>query len=151
MISERHHHCEPDLVDLPDGRLLAILRPRMSQTISKDKGRTWSKPTRLLVRGDAPGLLLTRDGVLLCGHRERPGTRTGLIMSTDFGKTWSLPRMIDGAGDAYAPPGDPANGRVGKLPDGLEVGGEHGGVEFVVEFADYGDQALRVNELVGVG
>ena len=101
MISEKHHHCEPDLVELPDGRLLSILRPCMCQTISRDKGRTWSKPTRLLVRGDAPGLLLTRDGVLLCGHRERPGTRTGLIMSTDFGKTWSLPRMIDVAGGAY--------------------------------------------------
>ncbi len=100
MISEKHHDCEPDLVELPDGRLLAILRPRMSQTISKDKGRTWSKPTRLL-RGHAPSLLLTRDGVLLCGHREQPGPRTGLIMSTDFGKTWSLPRMIDVAGGAY--------------------------------------------------
>jgi len=111
MISEEHHHCEPDVVELPDGCLLSILRPCMCQVISQDKGRTWSEPTRLL-RGEAPGLLLTRDGILLCGHRERPGTRTGLIMSTDFGRTWSPPRMIDAAGGAYPPFVELRDGRI---------------------------------------
>lgn len=111
MISEEHHHCEPDVVELPDGRLLSILRPCMCQVVSRDKGRTWSPPTRLL-RGEAPSLILTRGGVLLCGHRERPGTRTGLIMSTDFGKTWSLPRMIDVAGGAYPSFVELSDGRI---------------------------------------
>ncbi len=100
MISEEHHHCEPDVIELPDGRLLCMLRPCMCQMISSDKGRTWSKPVRLL-RGEAPSLVLTSDNVLLCGHRERPGVRTGVILSADFGKTWSPPRMIDFAGGAY--------------------------------------------------
>lgn len=100
MISQEHHHCEPDVIELPDGRLLAMLRPCMCQMISDDRGRTWTKPIRLL-RGEAPSLLLTSNNVLLCGHRERPGARTGEILSTNFGKTWSPPRMIDFAGGAY--------------------------------------------------
>lgn len=100
MISEEHHHCEPDVIELPDGRLLCMLRPCMCQMVSRDKGRTWTRPVRLL-RGEAPSLLRTRDNVLLCGHRERPGVRTGVLLSTDWGKTWSPPRMIDFAGGAY--------------------------------------------------
>ncbi len=111
MISEEHHHCEPDVIELPDSRLLCIMRPCMCQVISTDRGRTWSKPTRLL-RGEAPGLLLTRSGILLCGHRERPGTRTGTILSTDFGKTWSQSRMIDFAGGAYPSFVELSDGRV---------------------------------------
>jgi hypothetical protein len=100
MISEEHHHCEPDVIELPDGRLFGMLRPCMCQMISRDKGRTWTRPIQLL-RGEAPSLLLTSDNVLLCGHRERPGVRTGVILSNDFGETWSPPRMIDFAGGAY--------------------------------------------------
>ncbi|MDP6446410.1 MAG: exo-alpha-sialidase [Pirellulaceae bacterium] len=100
MISEDHHHCEPDVIELPDGRLFCMLRPCMCQMVSSDRGRTWTEPVRLL-RGEAPSLLLTTDNVLVCGHRERPGVRTGAILSTDFGKTWSPPRMIDFAGGAY--------------------------------------------------
>lgn len=97
---QRHHHCEPDVIELRDGRLLCVLRPCMCQVISSDKGRTRSEPVRLL-RGEAPSLPLTSDNVLLCGHRERPGARTGVILSTDSGRTWSPPRMIDFAGGAY--------------------------------------------------
>lgn len=111
MISEEHHHCEPDVIELPDGRLFCMLRPCMCQTISHDKGRTWTKPVRLL-RGEAPSLLLTSDNVLLCGHRERPGVRTGAILSTDFGNTWSPPRMIDFAGGAYPSFVELGDGRV---------------------------------------
>ena len=111
MISEEHHHCEPDVIELPDGRLLAILRPCMCQMVSVDRGRTWTKPVRLL-RGEAPSLLLTSSNALLCGHRERPGVRTGVILSLDFGRTWSPPRMIDFAGGAYPSLVELGDGRV---------------------------------------
>jgi hypothetical protein len=39
--------------------------------------------------------------VLLCGHRERPGLRTGSPLSTDFSNAGSQPRMIDFTGKAY--------------------------------------------------
>ncbi|MDP6720144.1 MAG: exo-alpha-sialidase [Pirellulaceae bacterium] len=111
MISAEHHHCEPDVIELPDGRLFCMLRPCMCQMSSHDKGRTWTKPVRLL-RGEAPSLLLTSDNLLLCGHRERPGVRTGVILSTDFGETWSPPRMIDFAGGAYPSFVELVDGRV---------------------------------------
>jgi hypothetical protein len=38
---------------------------------------------------------------LLCGIREQPHSRTGVIISTDFGKSWSPPRLIGFAGGAY--------------------------------------------------
>ena len=104
-------HCEPDVAELPDGRLLWLLRPCMCQTNSRDKGRTWSEPVRLL-RGEAPSLLLTSANVLLCGHHERPGGRTGGLLSTDFGTTWSPPRMIDYAGGAYPAFAELDDGRI---------------------------------------
>lgn len=112
MISEQHHHCEPDLVELPDGRLLSVMRPCMCQAVSTDKGRTWSKPINVLPRGDAPSLLLTNSGMLLCGHRERPSARTGVVMSVDLGKTWSMPWMLDVAGGAYPAFVELSNGRI---------------------------------------
>ncbi len=105
------HLTEPDLVELPDGRLLCVMRTEMAHSFSSDQGRTWTKPrTGLLPRGAAPDLLLTRDGVLLCGIREQPSPRTGVIISTDYGKSWSRPRMIGFAGGAYP--------SLTELPDG---------------------------------
>jgi hypothetical protein len=55
---------------------------------------------------------LTRDGVLLCGIREQPNPRTGLIISTDFGSSWSPPRMIGFAGGAYPSFAELPDGRI---------------------------------------
>ena len=113
IIPESNFLTEPDVVKLPDGRLMCIMRTEMAHSFSSDHGRTWSEPrTGLLPRGAAPDLLLTSDGVLLCGMREQPSPRTGLIISTDFGKTWSPPRMIGFAGGAYPSFAELPDGRI---------------------------------------
>ncbi len=101
--SSKFDHCEPDIIELKDGRLLCLLRPNMSQSFSDDKGKTWSKHRELvpLTRGDAPFLLLTKEGVILCAYRERPRATTSVIISTDNAKTWSRPLMIDRFAGAY--------------------------------------------------
>ena len=102
IIPASDHLTEPDIVELPEGRLLCVMRAEMSHSISTDGGRTWSPArTGLLPRGHAPDLMLTRNGVLLCGIREQPHARTGVIISTDFGKSWGPPRLIGFAGGAY--------------------------------------------------
>ena len=102
LIPDSENLTEPDIVELPGGRLLCVMRPEMSHSFSTDGGRTWTAPqTGLLPRGHAPDLLLTKSGVLLCGIREQPHARTGVIISTDFGKSWSPPRLIGFAGGAY--------------------------------------------------
>ena len=102
VIPNSDHLTEPDIVELPDGRLLCVMRAEMSHSFSSDGGLTWTSPkTGLLPRGHAPDLLLTSDGILLCGIREQPHSRTGVIISTDFGKSWSPPRLIGFAGGAY--------------------------------------------------
>lgn len=102
LIPDSEHLTEPDIAELQDGRLLCVMRAEMSHSFSTDGGRTWSPAgTGLLPRGHATDLLLTREGVLLCGIREQPHSRTGVLISTDFGKSWSSPRMIGFAGGAY--------------------------------------------------
>lgn len=133
MISDEHSHCEPDVIELPDARLLCVMRPCMCQTYSSDKGRTWSTPTGQLPRGDAPSLLLTKSGVLICGHRERPGARTGLVMSTDLGQTWSPPRMLDVAGGAYPAFTELSDGRILCLHYQEALGGNIRQVVFSVD------------------
>lgn len=113
LIPDSTHLTEPDVVELPDGRLLCVMRTEMAHSVSLDLGRTWSKAqTGVLPRGAAPELLLTRDGILLCGMREQPSPRTGVIISTDFGKSWGPPRMIGFAGGAYPSFAELPDGRI---------------------------------------
>lgn len=83
---------EPTMVRLDDGRLLCMMRPCMCQSFSSDNGKTWSKPEYIGHRGDAPDLLLTSEGVLLCAHRH---PKTAVSVSMDNGKTWGEPQVID--------------------------------------------------------
>ncbi|NOZ23515.1 MAG: exo-alpha-sialidase [Planctomycetes bacterium] len=93
-----HTHYEPNIVELPDKTILCMLRPCMCKTLSRDGGRTWTPAEPIGHRGDAPYLLLTSDGLLLCGHRH-PGT--SISISADLGKTWPPPTQIDRCGGAY--------------------------------------------------
>ena len=89
---------EPDIVELPDGRLLAALRPVLAFSESTDGGKTWSKPVKAGFAAHCPYFLLTRGGILLLGHR-LPGT--SLHYSRDGGRTWSDNVQLDTVGSAY--------------------------------------------------
>ena len=70
-----------ELIELPDGRLMAIVASDDSPaghgmmplywTFSEDKGRTWSdlELTMYPIYGHSPTLFLTRKGTLLCSYR----------------------------------------------------------------------------------
>ena len=102
------YHCagynETTLLELPDGRVLAILRQQgvegckrdLYRSVSGDRGRTWSKPARLDLWGTSPSLHLMPSGDVLLGYRNHLGNPQGLTepgvglsVSRDGGLTWS--------------------------------------------------------------
>jgi hypothetical protein len=93
---------EPALAELPDGRILCVMRTNrgdsMWWSISEDRGRTWTPSAKTGFRGQAPYLLRTSGGVLLLGHR---GPGTSLHYSLDDGATWSGNMQLDTCIGAY--------------------------------------------------
>lgn len=101
---------EATLVELPDGRILAVLRQQgvgqavrqLFQSLSRDGGRTWSEPQPLPLWGTSPSLHLTASGLLLLGYRNHRGNPQGLetagvgmSLSDDFGATWIEHRLLE--------------------------------------------------------
>ena len=88
---------EPNILELPDGRLICHTRAEndnvftIYQCFSSDGGRTWTKPERLLGETDGapPHLFLHSSGTLIStyGRRKYPYGIMAMI-STDNGKTW---------------------------------------------------------------
>ena len=110
-----HEMSEAGLAQLPDGRLVLISRPEGDITWSSDGGRTWTKPVSFGMRMFEPGLLVLRDGTLLCLHGSYGGGGFRAILSTDGGRTWLAPARnhgfaVDGSVYGY--------GRGIELPDG---------------------------------
>ncbi len=102
--------CEPDTLQLPDGRLICHIRVQrkdpkvftLYQSESADFGKTWTVPRQIIDTNEgAPAhLLLHSSGVLMSvyGHRQNPcGIR--VIFSEDMGKTWSQPHVLYDNGD----------------------------------------------------
>lgn len=105
--------CEPYAIELDDGTIICHIRAQRTkeeenfnfrvtdftiyQSESKDGGRTWSKPHRLLSKlGGAPSHLIKHSsGALIAayGYREKPyGIR--LMFSYDNGKTWDIDNIL---------------------------------------------------------
>ncbi|WP_027179913.1 sialidase family protein [Maridesulfovibrio bastinii] len=67
--------CEADMVRLPDGDILAVLRENsfvyepMYAVISRDDGKSWSDPVPTCLIGHRPSIGLTSDGDLLLTYR----------------------------------------------------------------------------------
>lgn len=90
---------EPNLIQLPDGRLLILMRDngtrRLHQSISDDDGHSWSPPRRLPIDGYPPHLLLLPDGRILCTYGWRqPDYGVRAVLSADGGETWDVDRTI---------------------------------------------------------
>jgi hypothetical protein len=100
--SGEHSFDETALLELPSGRLLAMLRHQhwngnklvdsyLWSSYSDDEGKIWSSPQSTGMAGFPAHLLLLNSGKLLCtyGHRmDMWGHRAAL--SSDGGKTWDL-------------------------------------------------------------
>lgn len=105
--------CEPYAVELDDGTIICHIRAQRTkekenftfevtdftiyQSESKDGGKTWSKPHRILSKnGGAPSHLIKHSsGTLIAvyGHREKPyGIRA--MFSNDNGKTWDIDNIL---------------------------------------------------------
>lgn len=118
-----HPFNEADLLALPDGRVLAMIRIEggrgkvpagqrgfLWQTESNDSGRTWSSAVRTNMWGYPPTLLRLRDGRILCsyGYRRPPyGIRA--CFSRDGGRTWDTEHEVILRDDAL--PDGPATGK----------------------------------------
>lgn len=88
---------EPHLIELPDGKLLCHIRAENDtmfttyRSVSKDKGKTWTKPERLLEEdgGAPPHLKLLSSGLLICAYGRRKQPYGIMVMiSHDYGETW---------------------------------------------------------------
>lgn len=88
---------EPHLIELPDGKLLCQMRGEgegqftVFQSVSEDKGKTWSEPEMLLdeTGGAPPHLIMHSSGILIStyGRRKMPYGIMAMA-SLDGGKTW---------------------------------------------------------------
>ncbi|MEP0844785.1 MAG: exo-alpha-sialidase, partial [Phycisphaerae bacterium] len=96
---------EPSVAELPDGRLLMIVRSRdgvLRTATSLDRGVTWSKPVKTgVVAGDASSNLLSlRDGRLVLTYNAGPPphrTPLAVCVSDDEGRTWGPLLELDRA------------------------------------------------------
>ena len=114
---------EPHVVELPSGKLVAMLRYggdrhvpfSLFQTESGDGGTTWTQPRQTDAHGAPPHLLLHSSGALVCtyGYRRKPyGQRA--MLSTDGGESWKVDIVLrdDGLDDDLGYPSSV------ELPDG---------------------------------
>jgi hypothetical protein len=107
---EQYH--EPHAVELPDGRLLGLIRlqnhgqaPRLEdrglvhfslvQTQSSDGGQTWTPARPLGFHGSPPHLMRHSSGPIVCvyGYRLAPFGQRAMI-SYDDGHTWSINHVL---------------------------------------------------------
>ena len=90
---------EPYLIEMPDGKLICQIRGEKEddsvftvfQSVSYDKGKTWSEPKMLLdiTGGAPPHMILLKSGALLStyGRRKEPYGIMAMV-SLDGGETW---------------------------------------------------------------
>ena len=103
------HFQEPALIQLPDGKVLCMLRTAgadrfLYQTVSEDSGKTWSSPRSSGIQGQAAHLFLTKHGTLLCAYRDFWPRGVSFVRSYDWGRTWEHEVQLSNADDDCAYP-----------------------------------------------
>ena len=96
--TEKVIYNETNLLELPSGRVLALVRGRggrLFQSHSDDSGKTWTPPKMTRIGGSPANLLRLRSGKILCVYRNRgyPSGYRG-VLSHDDGETWDVDREI---------------------------------------------------------
>ncbi len=92
---------ETDIIELKDGRLYAVQRPRegeMAYSTSSDDGKTWSESKPIGFPGHCPYLHRAPDDTIICAHRL---PKTSLHFSRDECQTWSENVLVDDVIGAY--------------------------------------------------
>ena len=110
LTEEPHMLCEPHIVELPSGELIAAIRAENKEALerfslyfasSKDGGKTWSRAWEFGRIGSPPHLLLRRDGsvVVTYGRRRAPfGNRASISYDgcRTFGEEYVLSEARNG-------------------------------------------------------
>ena len=95
-------YCEPHIIELPSGRLLIHIRSQYDkkpssgefyftilQSVSDDRGKTFSMPKETGADGSPPHLLMHSSGTLMSVYgRRRPPYGIQVMFSKDEGETW---------------------------------------------------------------
>jgi len=86
-----HEMNEPTIAQLPDGRLVMMVRVQGDVSFSTDHGRSWTLPVATGVKMSDPHLLRLPNGVLACFHAGWGVGGVRVILSPDNGRTWHGP------------------------------------------------------------
>ena len=109
---------QPTIVQRADGSLLAYLRvrPNIVAAESRDSGATWSTPEATKLKNPNAGISMCRlkNGHLLLVFNDQDDSRSPLHIarSTDEGRTWSAPLVIE------TNPGEYSYPSIFQAPDG---------------------------------
>jgi len=111
---------QPTVVQRRDGSLLAFLRtrPLLLTSESFDRGMTWSqaKPTEFNCPDAAISMRTLRNGniILAWNNQDKARTPLHIARSTDDGKTWSRPLVLESNPGEYSYPSvfQTGNGKV---------------------------------------
>lgn len=101
---------QPTVIERSDGSLLTLLRkgPRITQTESRDGGRTWSRATETPLKNPNAGIAMTRlrNGhlVLIFNDSEKDRTPLSMTRSLDEGQTWERPLALESNPGEYSYP-----------------------------------------------
>ncbi len=154
---QEHAFGETDVLALPDGRVLAMMRAEggktsaplydrgfLWQTESHDAGKSWSPPRMTNMWGYPPTLLLLKNGDVLCsyGYRRRPyGVRA--CFSKDGGRTWDAANEAILRFDALASRGSSVRANPGDLGYPRSVEMSDGSI-FTVYYITLGDGVTHI-------
>lgn len=120
-----HWALENMIVERRDGSLWMLIRTgdrRLWESVSTDRGRTWSegRPTAIVNPGSRFFIRRLHSGRLLLLNSPRPDSRTGLVaqLSDDDGASWGEPLMLDPRpGVSYPDAVEAADGRIFAVHD----------------------------------